>query len=319
MDAIFLASYAGVAAFVVAIWLARRRFPSVSAALLIFGLITLPMLGIVQNGPQITADRYTYHAAAALAILVAGATLGAPQWRMAIRVCAGVVIILLAILTWNQTLVWRDSSSLWARVIDLHAESALAQTGYANELMKSQDSVPEALVHYERAIELDPKSADNEDNLGVALASINHFPEAIQHYRRALQLQPSQITARDNLARAESNVAIELAKAGRVAEAEPHFHEAATLEPMLADVEYNWGYALLSNGRAGDAIAHLRRAVELRPQDADAHLSLARALLLERQIPAAVIELQETLRIDPGNADARQYLDRVRAPSPGPR
>jgi Tfp pilus assembly protein PilF len=313
MDAAFLASYAGVAVFAVVIWLAHRRFPSVSAALLVFTLITLPMLGIVQNGPQITADRYTYHAAPALAILVGGVTLDMRRWRMTIRVCAGVAIALLAILTWNQTLVWRDSSTLWARVLDLHPESALAQTGYANELMKSQDSIPEAFVHYERAIALEPESADNEDNFGAALANANRSAEAIQHYQRALQLRPSHAAARDNWARAESNVAIELAKAGRLAEAEPHFRQAVALEPMLADVEYNWGYALMANGHAGDAIAHFKRAVDLKPGDAGAHCSLARALLLERHVPEAVAQLQETLRIDPENAEARQYLEGVHA------
>src|SRR5205085_11248867 len=50
-------------------WLLRRRQPGVTASLFVFVVVTLPMLGVVQNGPQIAADRYTYFAAPAVAIL----------------------------------------------------------------------------------------------------------------------------------------------------------------------------------------------------------------------------------------------------------
>src|SRR4030095_3057095 len=65
----FVASYVLCIVLTALAWMTRRRWPCVAATWFIFVAISLPMLGIVQNGPQIAADRYTYHAAPALAIL----------------------------------------------------------------------------------------------------------------------------------------------------------------------------------------------------------------------------------------------------------
>src|SRR5439155_22900899 len=70
--ATFLLSYVLAITFLIGAWALRRQWPGVTAACLAFVAIMLPMLGVVQNGPQIAADRYTYHAAPALAILAAG-------------------------------------------------------------------------------------------------------------------------------------------------------------------------------------------------------------------------------------------------------
>src|SRR5207244_9128041 len=70
----FLLSYGlvlTITAFVLAL---RRRVPGLPAAWLAYIVILLPVLGIVQSGPQIAADRYTYLAGLGWAIL-AGAGL----------------------------------------------------------------------------------------------------------------------------------------------------------------------------------------------------------------------------------------------------
>src|SRR2546425_5853906 len=70
----FILSY-GVVLAVTAIVLAlRRQLPGLPAAWLAYIVVLLPVLGIVQSGPQIAADRYTYLAGLGWAIL-AGAGL----------------------------------------------------------------------------------------------------------------------------------------------------------------------------------------------------------------------------------------------------
>src|SRR2546425_982714 len=70
----FLLSYGlvlTITAFVLAL---RRRVPGLPAAWLAYIVILLPVLGIVQSGPQIAADRYTYLAGVGCGIF-AGARL----------------------------------------------------------------------------------------------------------------------------------------------------------------------------------------------------------------------------------------------------
>src|SRR5215467_191970 len=106
----FLLAYASCVLLAIVAWMARRRWPAATAALVGFVVISLPMLGVVQNGPQIAADRYTYHSGPALALLATAILFFAIPLATRVRqVAAAAVLILFAVLTWGQTSVWRDS------------------------------------------------------------------------------------------------------------------------------------------------------------------------------------------------------------------
>src|SRR5437870_8764646 len=70
----FLLSYGLVLAITAIVLAFRRRVPGLLAAWVAYVVVLLPVLGIFQSGPQITADRYTYLAGLGWAIL-AGAGL----------------------------------------------------------------------------------------------------------------------------------------------------------------------------------------------------------------------------------------------------
>jgi hypothetical protein len=76
----------------------------VTAAWVAFVVITLPMLGIVQNGPQIATDRYAYHRTRRRAILAGAAfasiarRLAAPARIVATTAGAAVVVAVLCVL-----------------------------------------------------------------------------------------------------------------------------------------------------------------------------------------------------------------------------
>src|SRR5207248_10484903 len=53
----FLTGYGVFAALLGATWVLRRRWPGAAVACLVFFVVVLPMLGVIQNGPQIAADR----------------------------------------------------------------------------------------------------------------------------------------------------------------------------------------------------------------------------------------------------------------------
>jgi hypothetical protein len=89
--------------------LARRRWPAALAAWLVYGLTLAPVSGIVHNGPQLVADRYSYLSCLGLALLVgAGVTAAvsiaaiARPVRAAVILAAGGWIVGLAALTVEQ-------------------------------------------------------------------------------------------------------------------------------------------------------------------------------------------------------------------------
>ena len=75
-----------------------------------------------------------------------------------------------------------------------------------------------------------------------------------------------------------NNLGVALAEAGRDAEAETQFREAARLSPQLADAPANLGALYLRQQRFDDAVPLLRHAVALDPTRVATAKNLERAL-----------------------------------------
>jgi protein O-mannosyl-transferase len=286
-----------------AAWMVRRRAPGATTAWFAFLAMLIPMLGIVQNGPQIVADRYTYHAAPALALLVGGAV---ARWRQSVLVRAtvtGAVLAVLGVLTWRQAEVWHDSERLWSEVLEVDSTSSIAEIALG-DLMIAQDRAEEAVRHYGRGVELDPSFPRGFNNLGVALARQGKDVEAIARYEQAIALDPSYSDA-------HGNWGVVVGRRGDQAAAIEHFRRAIALDPRNADAEINLGNALVRQERLDEAIAHYARAAAIRPDDAATYLNWGVALARQGKFGDAVARLRQSLALRPDDADARGYLDRA--------
>jgi tetratricopeptide (TPR) repeat protein len=301
----FLPAYVALAGYIAAVALAMRKRPGVAAALLAFAAVTLPMLGIVQNGPQIAADRYTYHAAPALALL-AGAVWVAFGRRLrpaTVASLASAVVVLLSVLTWRQTGFWKDSEHLWARVLAIEPDSPLGNSAWANLLFK-QNRVDEAFEFSERSVRAAPQYAEGHNDLGVGFARKGDFEQAVQRYRTALSLKPG-------FDEAENNWGVVLAGRGQLDSAVAHYRRALESNPDNPDAEVNWGNVLVRAGNTTEAIAHYRRALWIRPDHADAHHNWGVALAREGRFTEAITQFQAAPSIDPTHIESREYLDRA--------
>lgn len=298
----FLASYGVVGALAIVAWVGRRRWPGMTAAVLAFVAISLPMLGIVQNGPQIAADRYTYHAAPALAILAGGGLCLLARSMSAAVVGAGAaaILIVLATLTAAQTSVWRDSTRLWARVLEVEPDSPMGHSATANLLFKKND-VTAAMAHSARAVALAPTFPEAHNDLGVGLARQGRLNEALDAYRRALALKPRYDEA-------ENNIGVVMVQLGALDSAVARYQRALEINPNNPDAQVNWGNALVRIGRTDEAIEHYRTALWIRPDHADAEHNWGVALARAGRFAEAVRHFELALAIDPAHPEAREYL-----------
>ena len=301
----YLICYIVAAALLAAGWMIRRRFPGVVAAVGAFLVAILPMLGIVQNGPQIAADRYTYFAAPALALLVGAAYIWTSRAHhvTAARVGALSLAAILTLLTWRQTLVWRDTRALWTRVLALDSTSSIAHVGMATLLLR-ENQVNDAAEHARRAVAIAPDYPQAHNDLGVVYARQGDLAGAIREYQRAVELDP-------NSDEAHSNLGVALAARGDLAGAIRQYETAVALNPDAADAHVDWGNSLVRTGHPEEAIDHYRAALAIRPDHAEAELNWGVALALERNYPAAVEHFRRSLEIDPGQREAQVYLDRA--------
>ena len=264
----FIACYSVAIAFVAVAWICRRRFPGVTAAFVVFTAAIFPLLGFVQNGPQIAADRYTYHAAPALALLLGAGLLVFA--RRAVLVGAFAIVGILGFLTNRQTRVWKNSESLWERVLQYDSVSYLANNNLG-VVLAEQGKSNEAIARYRLSIRTRPSYMYSHNNLGFELAQRGELQAAIEEYRAALAIDSTYADAEVNWGNA-------LLQLRRFDEAVTHYAAAARLDPERAAVHFNWGVALREKGDVLGAIGQYERALTLDPDFIDARRELTDAM-----------------------------------------
>jgi len=287
----------------------RRRCPGLAAVWVSYVVILLPVLGIVQNGWQIAADRYTYLAGLGWALL-AGACIEAwdaaerrrlaqPQRAMVLGGAAVVVAVALGALTWRQAQIWHDPRSLWTHALSIHP-SAVAHHNLG-VLSAREGEVAEALRQYRQAVALKPDYAEAQTHLGVALYQQGELVEATRYLRQAVALRP------DN-AEAQTNLGVALYQQDDLVEAAKHLRHAVASQAGSAEAHYNLGLVLEQQGQLAEAAGHYRGAVTFKPDYAEARNNLGAALMQQGHLAEAAEHLRHAVASQPGFAEAQYNL-----------
>ncbi len=296
-----VASAVAVAGITLAAVVLRRRLPALGAVWLCYVLALAPVLGVVQLGLQLVAERYTYLACLGWAVL-AGALVvhGAGVLR---RVLAAAVLVVLAALTWRQTAVWRGPETLWRHALAVDDTNYLAHHFLALTLA-GDGRGDEALAHQEDALRLAPGYVAAHEKVAELYAARGDTARAAEHLETALAFDPDRAGAHYNLGVLRHG-------AGALDDAIAHYRAALAREPAHADAHDNLGAALYATGRASEAVAHFQEALRLDAARAGTHYNLGAAWLQLGRFEDAAGEFRAALQIDPARADARQGLATV--------
>jgi len=165
-----------------------------------------------------------------------------------------------------------------ALALDPRSAEAHLQLGNA---LKSLQRHTEAVASLRRASELAPKNAVIWLNLGVSLLVLAARDEAIACFQRAIKLEPGRPEALNILGSA-------LLDAGRIGEAKKQLQAALRLKPAYPAAHDNLGRALRSQGRPGEAVAEFRSALAAQPSPST-HSNLVYALNFVPGLPAEEI------------------------------
>jgi tetratricopeptide (TPR) repeat protein len=293
----------------------RTKYPFLLTGWLWYLGMLVPMIGIVQVGSQVRADRYTYLPQIGLYLLVAwGAMELFHQWRRSRVVLAGAgLLILTALMTrsYFQTSYWQDTETLWKHATATTSNNYIATTNLAEALFQS-GRFDEAIAECQKALKIKPDFAAAHVDLGAALVENQRggdgarrqygaVDEAIVHYRRALQIKP-------DFAQAHSNLGTALLLKGQVDEAIAQYQKALEIDPNFAEARYSLGNAFLAEGRYSESIAEYEAALHIRPDYFEAHYNLGRALATIGKTDEALKEFTEALRIDEDSAQVHCAL-----------
>lgn len=260
-----LAAHA-IVALLLSVWLfrLRRRWPDGWTAWVTYLLILAPVSGIVQNGQQIAADRYSYLSGMPFAWLAGGGVLLVGQRfeaPMAIR--AGLVLAVLWLggfgwLTRRQLPIWREDRRLWEHAVRVSPESSLAHANLATVLFKRGDDQG-AILHYRAALERNPKDPPSHLILGVLYERRGDFGRARRHFESVLKIHPHD-------GQAQANLALLRVKQGDRERGIRELEGVVRDHPNLAEARFNLGFLQTLQGRWREGLANLRRALALKPE-----------------------------------------------------
>jgi tetratricopeptide (TPR) repeat protein len=154
-------------------------------------------LGFLDVYPQrfsYVADHFQYLASLGpIAAAAAGCSELAQRLpRPATRLAALLLLALLGALSWQQSLVYRESETLWRDTLIQNPDSYLAHSHLGNILMRRGESIP-ALAHYREALRVKPDDPVSLNNLAWFLATapedtLRDGSEAVELAERAARL-----------------------------------------------------------------------------------------------------------------------------------
>jgi protein O-mannosyl-transferase len=261
----------------------------------------VPMIGIVQVGEQAMADRYAYLSFVGLFLMVcwgvaelAAARQLSPAWLLGPSVA---VLLLLAVMTYQQLSYWSDNVVLWSRMLAISPGSYEVEENLGVALLDTGQTEP-AMQHFQSVAALVPASGAIGREL-AGYAAVAHLylgaydqhngqpADAVAHYKKVLGLA-QDFTAQNQHARVPSVLirmkATALGNMGDAYYALKNYPAAKT--SYLAALQFDpqnvrqWTGLGVVEQKSGDPSAAAQaysRVAQLQPSDV-AFLLLAQAL-----------------------------------------
>jgi tetratricopeptide (TPR) repeat protein len=224
------------------------------------------------------------------------------------------IVFVLAVWTYQRNRVWESPLTLWTDVVK---KSPNKERPHSNLglVLANQGKLDEAIVHYKKALQLNPKYPETHNNLGAAFAKQGKTDEAIEQYHNALQIKSDFVEV-------ISNLGLELKKQGKTNEAIEQYQKALQVDPNFVKAYNNLGDTLADNnlgsvlvkiGKTDEAIEHYQKALHIEPDFAEAHNNLGVVLNEQGKTDQAIEHYQKALQIKPDYVKVHKNLGTVLA------
>jgi Flp pilus assembly protein TadD len=175
------------------------------------------------------------------------------------------------------------------------AAAAIANLMIGNAYM-AQGKFGNAEVAFERAVTLNPTSAETYNNLGEALGELKQYPRALEAFNKAIGLD-------QKLLKAKYNQAVSYDRMGNFKYAEFVFRNLIKSNPNYSLSYDGLAVTLSKAGRAKEAIAFHEKAITLDPQEPSYYFNCAISYLMMGNTAKAMEQQEKLKALDPAIAD----------------
>ncbi len=280
----------------------RKRRPCLLVGWIWFGVMLLPVIGIVQVGLQSVADRYTYLPSLGIVMIVSWLLVrGASHFRImrsVVVVCLFVVLLVLGACVRRQLTHWKDSVALFRRALVVNGEDPTIRNYLANAYRMAGDR-DEAISQYEAILKVTPESAAFQYRLGYLLMQQGRSEAAQASFSKVLRLDPKHASAHMGLA-------LLLVLEQKIDAGQNHFMEAMLLRPGDDGIRASLAESLRQLGLE-QVRASLLEQLKRQPT-AEVHARLAMIALTQNEYAEALRELEAARALNPDDPDILNQL-----------
>jgi len=270
---------AATAAFLAAVtawvWRRSRSSPYALTGWLWYLGMLVPVIGLVQVGAQLWADRYAYLPLVGVYLMVVWgaweATASRPRARRTVAVLGGACALTLAVAAHAQVRIWRDSRTLFEHTLAVTHDNWIIENNLGAYLSVEHPASDEALRHLQAAVRINPEYPEARNNLADVWLARGVYGEARTQWEQSLRLRPDQTKPRVGLA----NIA---AREGLIDEARSRLEETLRRDPRSSEAHATLGLVFAMSGDVERARAQMEEAVSIDSGSVMAQHLLARLL-----------------------------------------
>jgi len=253
------------------------------------------VLQLLPFGRAIIAERYTYVPYIGLFLIIAflaeqirsGKLLSSLKGN--IEYVAMGVLVVLAVMTYNRTDVWKDSIAFYSDIIEEYPEAAHAHWQLGN-VLKDYKRADEAIASYNNTIQLDSGYAMAYFNRGVIMADKKQFREAMADYNKTIELRPDYMPAYHNRGNAKKSLKDIQGSIDDYALAlgiNPDFVNSLSMQAHSYSVLQQWDSAL----------ANYNKLIELNPKNGEAFYNRGLCLINSGQKEKACSDFNQAAQL----------------------
>jgi cytochrome c-type biogenesis protein CcmH/NrfG len=209
----------------------------------------IPVIGLVQVGKQLRADRYTYIPLIGLFIIISwfmAEFIGKRKYgRAVLAVSAAAVLSALSLCTFRQLQYWRNNETLFAHATEVTENNYIA-LGALGMALHKQGKVDEAVDKYYQSLKIRPDQDIVHYNLAVAKEHKGDINGAVASWQTAIRINPNYCSAYYAL----GNL---FARYGKLDEAIEYYSMLLKINPDYEDARSRLNKCLAQKGKSKNA------------------------------------------------------------------
>lgn len=273
------------------------------AAMGSYVIVLAPVLGLLTMAyanHSLVADHLQYPAMPAVLALIGSGLAALYNWAQrkntrglapGIATLIGIIVVVLAVLTWRQAHIYKDSISLWTHNISLNNSSWTAYLDRGNAY-NARGMLDLAIRDYTKTIEVKPDCAVAYNNRGIAYGNMLNYDQQLLDCTKAIEIKPTYAEAFSNRGNAYN-------EKGSLDLAIRDYTKAIELKPDYAGAYNNRSVVYSKKQDYNLAIRDLTKVIELEPNNTEALNSRGVAYSNQHDYDHAIQDFTKAIKLDP--------------------